>query len=323
MTERKIFWGISKDLQAAVRYEPNACRGYVMDISLGCPNLCIYCIFSILEKTVYKFYNTRYKGEVIPLKLDKFLAEEKFPPFVYMCYASDPFGNRQITKSTVAVLDKLLAHDVFVGFVTKGIIDGEVLEVIRKKPNLVGVQVGITNSSDRRNKIVEPGAPSYKKRLENFKRLQEIGNLDFLTVRIDPMLPGIDDTPGNIEKIIHDAGSLGAKEAVLGYVILTRDLKEQLKKNEFTRASAEALTEKTSTISQQELFSLPFAEKVKKLTEFEKICKKYGLKMAVCGCKEEEMKKTSFEWVCHPFNRQRREELAPKTEFHLETAHFG
>lgn len=323
MTERKIFWGISKDLQAVVRYEPNACRGYVMDVSLGCPNRCIYCIFSILEKTVYKFYNTRYRGEVIPLKLDKFLAEEKFPPFVYMCYASDPFGNRQITQSTVAILEKFLSHDVFVNFVTKGIIRGEVLEVIRKRPSLVGVQVGITNTDDIRNKIVEPGAPSYKKRLENFKRLQEIDNLGFLTVRIDPMLPGIDDTPENIEEIIRAASALGAKEAVLGYVILTRDLKEQLWENEFTRKSAEALTEKASTISRQELFSIPFGEKVKKLTEFEKICKRYGLKMAVCGCKEEEMKKTSFEWVCHPFNRQRREELAPKTEFRMETAHFG
>lgn len=323
MEDKKIYWGISKDLQADVRYEPNACRGYVMDVSLGCPNQCIYCLFSPLEMMVYRLYNPKYRGEVVTLKLDKFLAREKFPPVVYMCYASDPFGNAKITKSTVTILDRFLVHGTFVAFVTKGIVDGEVLQLIRKRPELVGVQVGITNTDDKRNKIVEPGAPSYKKRLENFKRLQDIHNLGFLTVRIDPMLPQIDDTTENVEKILYDASCLGAKEAVIGYLILTQDMRDKLEKNSFLKKSMQAMTEKAKTISQQELFSIPFEEKVRKLGQFEKICQRYGMKMAVCGCKEEEMKKTSFEWVCHPFNRKKREELAPQTEFHLETGHFN
>jgi len=323
MEEKKNFWGITKDLQADVRYEPNACRGYVMDVSLGCPNRCIYCLFSPLEMMAYQLYDSSYKDEVIPLKLDKFLAREKFPPFVYMCYASDPFGNAAITESTVTVLDKLLAHGTHVAIVTKGIVDGEVLEVIRKRPELVGVQVGITSTDDKRNEIIEPGAPSYKKRLENIMRLKDIPNLGFLTVRIDPMLPLIDDTTENVERILHDASSLGAKESVIGYIILTRDMKNKLEINPFTKESALAVTEKAKTISQQELFSIPFEKKVEKLSQFEKISNQYGMKMAVCGCKEEEMKKTSFEWVCHPFNREKREELAPQTDFHLETSHFN
>jgi DNA repair photolyase len=323
MEEKKIYWGISKDLQADVRYEPNACRGYVMDVSLGCPNQCIYCLFSPLEMMAYRLYDSSYTSEIIPLKLDKFLAREKFPPFVYMCYASDPFGNARITQSTITVLEKLLAHGTYVGLVTKGIINDEVLEVMRKRPELIAVQVGITNTDDERNRIIEPGAPSYKERLDNIKRLQDIPNLGFLTVRIDPMLPLIDDTTENVEQILHDASSLGARESVIGYIILTRDMKNKLEKNPFTKESALALTEKAKTISQQELFSIPFEKKVEKLSEFEKICNRYGMKMAVCGCKEEEMKKTSFEWVCHPFNRERREEWASQTDFHLETSHFN
>lgn len=50
--DNKINWGISKDLQADIRYEPNACKGFVMDLSLGCPHHCTYCLFSPLELRV-------------------------------------------------------------------------------------------------------------------------------------------------------------------------------------------------------------------------------------------------------------------------------
>lgn len=76
--DNKINWGISKDLQADIRYEPNACKGFVMDLSLGCPHHCTYCLFSPLELRVYKLQNPGYKGNVLPLKLDNFLKERNF-----------------------------------------------------------------------------------------------------------------------------------------------------------------------------------------------------------------------------------------------------
>lgn len=42
--DNKINWGISKDLQADIRYEPNACKGFVMDLSLGCSSP-LYVLF--------------------------------------------------------------------------------------------------------------------------------------------------------------------------------------------------------------------------------------------------------------------------------------
>lgn len=120
MEEVKIVnWGISKDLQADIRYEPNACKGYVMDLSLGCPHHCIYCLFSPLELRVYKLQNPNYKGDVLPLKLDKFLKRTKFPPSVYLCYSSDPLGNDEIKNSTKIVLKKLFEHNVNVLFISK------------------------------------------------------------------------------------------------------------------------------------------------------------------------------------------------------------
>lgn len=309
-----INWGITDDLEAQVRYEPNACKGYVIDISLGCPHGCVYCLFSPLELMVYKLKNPNYKGMVLPLKLDRFLATEKFPPAVYMCYASDPLGNSQLAKNTLTMLKKFMSHSVHVFFISKGTFTDELLEQISQKPQLMHIQVGITNCNDRRNRIVEPGAPSYDRRIENLRRLAAIKELGNLAVRIDPLLPLIDDKTENIEKIINDAVEFGVREAIMGYLIITKDMREKLKHNDFTRESANKLTEKTLTISKQELFSLPFEEKIEKLYEFNELCSTKGIAMSVCGCKDEKLKKTELEWICHPFNRSRREEIFKQSD---------
>jgi len=311
----EINWGVYVDLQADIRFEPNACKGYVMDISLGCPHRCIYCLFSPLELKLYKLQNPSYKGNILPLQLDKFLAKEEFPPVVYLCYSSDPLGNEELSHSTAIVLKKLFTHNVNVFFISKGIFTNEILDVIQQRPELMWIQIGITNFNNARNKIVEPGVPTYEKRLENIEKLSRIHGLGSLSVRMDPLLPTIDDTDENITKIISDVSKMGVKEAVIGYIILTKAMRELWKRNDYTRKCGEALSEQTKTISDQELYSIPFEEKIKNLTKFEKICRQAGIKMSVCACKDHALKETQLEWICHPFNRKRREELFADSNF--------
>lgn len=309
----QIKWGISKDLQVDVRYEPNACKGYVIDISLGCPHQCVYCIFSPLELKAYKLYNSSYKGGVLPLKLDNFLAREEFPPGVYLCYSSDPLGNPELSRLTITVLKKLFSHKVSVLFISKGIFTDEVLDAIRLKPELMEIQVGIANFEGRRNKIVEPGAPTYEERLKNLEKLAAIKGLGSLAVRIDPVLPVIDDTAENIGRIIEDVSRFGVKEAIISYLILTKSMVEAWKRNNYLKAAAENLTEQTTTISEQELFSIPIDKKIKKLSEFAEICKSKGVTMAVCGCKDLRLRQMEVEWICNPFQRKNREEYVKET----------
>lgn len=321
--EKKINWGISTDLQADVRFEPNACKLYVLDISLGCPFRCIYCLFSPLELMVYKLQNPGYRGDVLLLKLDKFLAREEFPPVVYLSYASDPLGNQGLTANTITCIKKLFSHNVHILLITKGFFTDELLQVIRIRPDLMEIQVGVTNCEDKRNKIIEPGAPSYEKRRENLKKLAAVEGLRSLVVRLDPLFPGIDDTEENIEAVIGDAAGLGVKRAVMSYLVLTPGMKENLRANEFTRAAAEALEEKTPTISQQELYSFPFDKKIEKFSRFEEICRNNGVEMSVCGCKEHRFKKTGFGWTCFPFfTKEKREELSKNSRFKLDTSHL-
>lgn len=304
---KRINFGIRKDMQADIRPEPNACKGYVMDLSLGCAHNCIYCIFSPLEKKVHKLFHPDYNYRVIPLKIDRFLERKEFPPVVYLSYASDPLAGVDIIESTKTVLKVLFSHNVSVFFLTKGIFTEDILEVIRMRPDLMGIQVGITSPDANRNRIIEPGAPSYDARMKNFEKLAQIKGLGSLAVRIDPMFPGIDDTRESVERIIGDAGSLGVREAVFGYLVLTEAMKESLKINTYLKASIEALSEKTPTISNCSLYSFPLAKKVEKLNIFNNLCRSKNVSMSVCGCKDERLKDLAFQWVCHPFNRKRRD----------------
>jgi DNA repair photolyase len=299
-----IRYGIRKDLQADVRHEPNACDGYVLDLSLGCTHRCNYCIFSPLERKIYRLIDPSYRDQVIPLKLDRFMARKSFPPVVYMCYASDPLAGQAIRRSTQKVLKKLFAHGVRVLFITKGVFTDEILETIAMRPDLMEIQVGIASCDTRRNRLVEPGVPRYEARLANFENLAAIDGLGSLVVRMDPLFPGIDDTPQNIDRVLADVSALGVKEAVFGYVTLTANLREQLRRIPELAASMAALSEKTPTISNRPLYSFPFDEKAKQLYLIQKLCAGRNITMAVCGCKDERLKSLSIPWVCHPFKRK-------------------
>jgi DNA repair photolyase len=300
-----INFGVRKDLQAEVRHEPNACNGYVLDLSLGCAHRCIYCIFSPLEKKVYRLLDPDYKGEIIPLNLDRFMAQKEFPPVVYMCYASDPLAGCVVVESTKAVLKKLFSHNVRILFLTKGVFTDDVIDVISIRPDLMEIQVGMASCNEKRNRLIEPGVPSYEQRLHNFRRLSEIKGLGSLVVRMDPLFPVIDDSLENIEHILDDVAAVGVREAVFGYIILTEILREDLKKIPYLAASMDALSEKTPTISNRPLFSFPFEEKMMKFQIFQELCVRKKINMAVCGCKDERLKGLSIPWVCHPFRRQR------------------
>jgi len=299
-----IRFGIRKDLQADVRHEPNACDGYVLDLSLGCAHQCNYCIFSPLEKMVYRLFDPGYRDQVIPLKLDRFMAREHFPPAVYLCYASDPLAGPAMVRSTRTVLPKLFAHGVRVLFITKGVFTDEVLEVIAQRPDLMEIQVGITSCDPRRNRLIEPGVPAYEARLANFDKLAAIGGLGSLVVRIDPLFPDMDDAPENIDRILVDVAARGVNEAVFGYVTLTANLREKLRQIPELAPSMAALDEKTPTISNRPLFSFPFDKKVERLHAVQRICAGRGIHMAVCGCKDERLKALDIPWVCHPFKRK-------------------
>lgn len=302
MSEQKtVNWGVSDDLQADVRFEETACHGDIMDLSIGCPIKCVYCIFSQLGPLVYKLRNpARTEQDVIPLKLDNFLKREEFPSGVLLGYNADPLGNDELTALTVIAVKKLVSHNTTINLVSKGVVTDALLEAITIRPELINVQAGITNYKDERNAIIEPGAPSYHARLESLKKLAAIDNIGSISVRIDPMMPYIDDTEENISHVLTDLASIGIKTVVIGYAVVTRAVRERLEQISYIRESAQTLVDKVQTISGQELFSFNYERKMEKLASFRQMCKQHNLHMKVCGCKDIRLRESSYDYICHP-----------------------
>lgn len=94
-------------------------------------------------------------------------------------------------------------------------------------------------------------------------------------------------------------------------------------KDSYLEPIAREMTEITPTISGQELYSIPFEEKLRRLDKMRDICSEYGIQICVCGCKDERYKQTELEWICHPYNRQKRIELAEDSNVILEYDHLG
>lgn len=323
MNENKLNFGIRKDLCADIRYEPNACKGYVLDVSLGCPHHCIYCLFAPLENRVYRLMNPKYTDSVIPLSLDKLKQKKEFPPVVYMCYSSDPLGDEKLKKLSIEALNILFEHNVSILFITKGIFTDDVIETISKRPELVNVQVDVSSADAYRNKKIEPFAPTYEQRLENLRKLSKIENLNPVCLRMDPLMPNLDDTDENICTVLKDVQEFGIRDVMSGYVVLTANMKKNWLKDEYLAPIAEGMTEQTPTISGQELYSIPFEEKMKRFNHMRELCNEYNMRLAVCGCKDERYKATNLEWICHPYNRKRRIELAENSSVPLEYDHLG
>lgn len=322
MNEKKLNYGIRKDLKADIRYEPNACKGYVLDVSLGCPHHCIYCLFAPLENRVYRFMNPQYTDSVLPLDMELLRNRKEFPPAVYMCYSSDPLGNEQLIKLTLEAMDILFKNNVSILFITKGIFTDDVIEKIKERPDLLNIQIDVSSADSYRNLRIEPHAPTYEQRLENIRKLQEIKGLGSLSVRMDPLLPNLDDTDENLRVVLKDVSALGIKEIMTGYLILTRNMRNAWLKDSYLAPIAEIMTETTPTISEQELFSIEYDEKVRRLSYMQEICAEYDVKMSVCGCKDERYKKSCFEWICHPYNRKKRMELEKNSSMALEYDHM-
>lgn len=322
MNEKKLNYGVRKDLKTDIRYEPNACKGYVLDVSLGCPHHCIYCLFAPLENRVYRFMNPEYKDSVIPLNMELLRKRTKFPPAVYMCYSSDPLANEQLIKLSLEAMDILFENNVSILFITKGIFTDEVLEKIKERPELLNIQIDVSSADSYRNARIEPHAPTYKQRLENIRKLKKIEGLASLSLRMDPLLPNLDDTDENLHAVLNDVSALGIKEIMTGYLILTRNMKNSWLKDQYLSPIAEIMTETTPTISEQELFSIPFDEKIRRLSHMQEICAEYGVRICVCGCKDERYKSSCFEWICHPYNRKKRIELQSNSSMILEYDHM-
>ncbi|MEM4512142.1 MAG: radical SAM protein [Acidilobaceae archaeon] len=172
----------------------------------GCGHGCLYCYAS---SYIRRFFEPRLKpGLVESVERDS----RRVPrgSLVELSASSDPLQPLELEhRATARVLGLLLSRGFRVLVTTKAphvLLD--YAEVLEKHKGRVAVAVTVTTLDERLAAILEPGAPPPQLRLRAVARLASAGIP--VTIRLDPIIPLVNDSSENIEAVVREAARAGA-----------------------------------------------------------------------------------------------------------------
>jgi DNA repair photolyase len=203
-----------------------------INITQGCALGCTYCYIRSYPgypgpESIILFENT---AAVLRQELKR---KRQRPGRVYFSPSSDAFQYApEVQAASLETMQVLLEQRIEVAFLTKGFIDEPFLDLFRYHPELVHAQVGITSLDRDLWRGFEPRTAPPHRRLQTVRRLRQIGAN--VTVRLDPLIPDVTDTPDNLEPLLAEIQRAGITFAAASYIFLRagfgRALSDQLAK---------------------------------------------------------------------------------------------
>jgi len=183
----------------------------------GCEFACKYCYARYTHEFMemrdgmdfeQKIYVKQHAADLLRQELRKVKRGED----IALGTATDPYQpiekKLEITRS---ILQEFARHSgLEIGIVTKSAMvarDIDVLQEISKR-NQLGVNITITTTDADLARILEPRAPRPDLRLEGLKKLREAGIR--AGVICAPVLPGITDSPRQLEDVVSKAAAANA-----------------------------------------------------------------------------------------------------------------
>lgn len=175
----------------------------------GCGHGCLYCY---ITSYIPNAFNPRPKEDLVE-KIRRDL--EKIPrgSIVALSNSSDPYTPPEATLGlTRKVLQILLERGYKVIITTKSPLVLRDLDIFTRNRGRVVVQITITTLREDLAAVLEPRAPRPAGRLEAVRRLASVGIP--VSVRLDPLIPYINDDIDNIEEVVSAAAAAGAVHLV-------------------------------------------------------------------------------------------------------------
>jgi len=169
--------------------------------------MCRYCYITSYIKQAF---NPRPKRDFIR-RLARDLKKLDYSMHVSMSNSSDPYTPPEAKlKLTRRALKMLLQRGVKVLIVTKSTL--VVRDVDLLKRGNASVSITITTLNEGLARILEPHAPPPSERLRALRSL--IGNGIPCSVRIDPIIPYINDDYSDIKELVKTLAEIGVKHIV-------------------------------------------------------------------------------------------------------------
>lgn len=264
-----------------------------LNITSGCVFHCTYCYArgysqAPMEGNVHLYVN-------LPNLLEAELSGKRvIPQWAILNTSSDCFQSHpDILYVTYEGIRTLLDHNIGISFLTKGIIPQRFFNLFGRSPEKILAQIGIVSLSERYWKGYEPDAPSPETRLENIRRLKEIGITP--EVRVDPIIPYVTDTETEMVALFGQLKELGVIRVTLSHLHIRPMIQKQLTRelSSLHRRLIESCfgTQEWKTIgSSTKTKLLPKAIRERGYERIKEIAERFGITASVCQCKNPDLK---------------------------------
>jgi DNA repair photolyase len=147
---------------------------------------------------------------------------------VFVSPSTDPFPpSSEVQAETVRVVNVLAKFGVEAWLMTRGFIRPFALRALAAQAKSVKAVVAVTTLDRGLQRVLEPGTAPPR------LRLRQIAGLRRAEVRVqvalDPLLPGLTDTRGNLDSLLRAVAGLGVKQVSASYLFLRPGIVENLR----------------------------------------------------------------------------------------------
>lgn len=270
-----------------------------INLTAGCLHNCAYCY-----TRSYRNYPGEEKIVLYDDTLERLRHELRSgrarPPAVYFSPSSDLFQPAsEVLEAARAVIEFLLGQGIGVAFLTKGEIPDETLDLLMGHSDLVQAQIGLTTLEEDVVRIFEPNAASPRTRLWQLHSLVAGGVA--AAARLDPILPGLTDTPEALHRLFAAMAQVGVTRAAAGVLFLRPGILYWLQK----RVPAEMLRPLLPQYGREEqalmrgaaypIHNLSLERRHEIFSRVEEAAAQHGIKIDICACKNPDIAQGS----CH------------------------
>ncbi len=189
---------------------------WVADLYVRCLHRCAYC-YSEHPGTPKKLTIKINAPEIVRRELEKY---RDTPFIVNLGSGTDPYQPLEAVYCLTRKVVKLVIRAGKPLYIcTKSTLVTRDLDLLGNYSNC-WVGISISSLSSKYAQIFEQGAPKPSERINCAEKLLESGVP--VVVRIDPILPYVNDEPGGIRELIEEIASIGVKHVVAGVLKLDR-----------------------------------------------------------------------------------------------------